>query len=143
LIPIPEIPLSPSCEVYAGWEPVPLCPIALAVSKHKIVAEIHGVTRPGNEVVNVGVGGGENPGAIEAVPILEAEEDWAHLSQKDALTAEEELMQVRNLAKNIRISLPHKARPACADHLRDKRVKLAEAVRDTGAQFNYRLRLGV
>src|SRR4030095_15369653 len=120
-------------EMHTGREPVPLCPIALAVSKHEIVAQIHGVTRPGDEVVNMGIAGGEHLGAIEAVPILEVEEDWAHLSQGDALTTEEEFMQVGDLAKNIRISLPHKARPACADHLRNKRMKLAEAVGDTGA----------
>jgi hypothetical protein len=102
--------------MHTGREPVSLCAIALAVSKYEIVAEIHGVTRPRDEVVNVGIAGGEHFGAIEAVPTLEFEEHWAHLSQRDALTAEEEFMQVSNLAKNIGISLPHKARPACADH---------------------------
>jgi hypothetical protein len=81
--------------------------------------------------------------AIEAPPGLEVDQHGPHGGQYGALAAEQELAQVRGLAKQPRVQRPHVPEPCSVNHVLNQSVELAEAVRDAGPQFDMRAPVGV
>jgi hypothetical protein len=123
--------------MFAGREPVPLCSVALAVGKDEVMAKVHWIPRPGHEVINVCVAGGQHPRAVEALSTLEIQDHRAHGGQRDTLTAKQEFMQIGDLAEDGEIPLPHQTGPACFDHVRNEGVNLLRQISNTGAQLDH------
>src|SRR5438094_3314699 len=111
----------------ARRQPISFLAIAMAIRQDEVVAQIYRVTRPGNEMIDVDVGGRERTTAIETISVLEIHQDRAHYGKTGSLTAEQEFIQVGGLAENIEILLANVAHPCAAHEIRNHGMKLAQA----------------
>ena len=110
---------------------VALLDISSAVRKNKIVPEVNRIARPGYEVVDVSGIGFKRRMAIEAAAGLNVQEYRADGCEKSPLTAEEEFIQIGNLAENIQVLAANVTSLCSSYKIRNQCAKSSGAKRDT------------
>jgi hypothetical protein len=84
------------------------------------MAEISGVSRPGDEVVHLFRVQPERAAAIEALALLQISERWLDRRQAGPLASEHELAQVRRLADQLQVLLAYVPEPRTAHQIRNE-----------------------
>ena len=116
----------------AGRKPVAFLAVALAIREHEVVAQVHRIPGPRDEVIDVGGRWRKRCVTVKAPAPLDIEQDGAYDGQSRSLTTEEELVQIGRFTEHWRNNRPH----APAHQVGDQRVELAEAERDAGTKYD-------
>jgi hypothetical protein len=72
----------------AGRKPVAFLAVALAIRKYEVVAQVHRITSPGDEVIDVGCRWRKRRPTVEASAPLDIEQHGAYDGQSRSLATE-------------------------------------------------------
>ena len=93
--------------------------VATTVRKDEVVPEVNRIPRPSDKVIDMDGLGPERLRAIEALASVEIQQHRTDRGETGTLAAEQELIEIRDLADQIQILLADVTRPSSVDEVQD------------------------